>query len=198
MTDFKTVEQNLKARGYQVCCFASGADAAAYLCASLCGVTIGIGGSSTVKMLGLYEKLRENNTVYWHWMQEPAQARKQAMQTDVYLTSANALSENGELVNIDGTGNRVSSTLFGHGKVIYLIGRNKLTADYEQAVWRARNIAAPQRAKQLGVKTPCSERADRCYDCRVPGRICRGMVTLWGPMAAMDTEILLIDEDLGL
>jgi len=198
MEAFKTVEKNLQERGYAVRCFASRKDAAAYLCDVLCGVTIGIGGSSTVKELGLHEKLQKNNTVYWHWMQDPAQARKQAMQTDVYLTSVNALAETGELVSIDGTGNRVSSMLFGHGKIVYLIGRNKLTADYEQAVWRARNVAAPQRAKQLGVKTPCSERADRCYDCQVPGRICRGMVTLWGPMLGMESEILLIDEELGL
>ena len=198
MTDFKTVEQNLKTRGYQVRCFANGADAASYLNDTLSGVTIGIGGSSTVKELGLYDTLQERNTVVWHWMQDPAQARKQAMQTDVYLSSVNALAETGEMVNIDGTGNRVSSTLFGHGKIIYLIGRNKLTADHGQAVWRARNIAAPQRAKQLGAKTPCAERADWCYDCQSPGRICRGMVTLWGPMLGMDAEILLIDEDLGL
>ena len=83
-------------------------------------------------------------------------------------------------------------------KVYYLIGRNKLTADYEKAVWRARNIAAPQRAKQLNAKTPCAEQADRCYDCKSPGRICRGLVTLWGPMMSMEAEILLIDEDLGL
>ena len=152
MTDFKIVEQNLKTRGYQVRCFSNRADAAAYLNSTLSGVTIGIGGSSTVKELGLYDTLQVKNTVFWHWMQDPAQARKQAMQTDVYLTSANALAETGEMVNIDGTGNRVSSTLFGHGKIIYIVGRNKWTADYAQAVWRTRNIAAPQRAKQLGAK----------------------------------------------
>ena len=81
---------------------------------------------------------------------------------------------------------------------VYLIGRNKLTEDYEKAVWRARNIAAPQRAKQLNVNTPCAEQADRCYDCKSPGRICRGLVTLWGPMMSMEAEVLLIDEDLGL
>ena len=120
------------------------------------------------------------------------------MQTQVYLTSANALAETGEIVNIDGTGNRVSATLFGHEKVIFVIGRNKLAATYEMAVDRARNVAAPQRARQLGKKTPCAVKLDRCYDCKSPERICRGMVTLWGPMLGMEGEVLLVDEDLGL
>lgn len=198
MTDFTNVRQNLLERGYAVREFATGAEAAAYLNTVIDEQTVGIGGSSTVKALGLYELLGSHNAVCWHWMQEPVSARKQAMQTDVYLTSVNALAETGELINIDGTGNRVASTLFGHKKVYFLIGRNKLMPDYDSAVLRARNVAAPQRAKQLNAKTPCAEKADRCYDCKAPGRICRGMVTLWGPMASMEAEILLIDEDLGL
>lgn len=198
MTDYSAVEQNLLARGYTVHTFSTGAEAAAYLNQAVDGVTVGIGGSATVRDLGLYESLSAHNTVTWHWKQEAAPARLAAMQTEVYLTSVNALAQTGELVNIDGSGNRVSATLFGHKKVYFLIGRNKLTADYDQAVWRARNIAAPQRAKQLQAKTPCAEKADRCYDCKSPGRICRGLVTLWGPMVSMEAEVLLIDEDLGL
>lgn len=198
MTDFSNVVQNLEARGFKVRTFATGAEAAAYLDAAVDGVTVGIGGSSTVKDLGLYETLGTHNTVIWHWMQEAGPARVAAMQTDVYLTSANALAQTGELVNIDGAGNRVSSTLFGHKKVYFLIGRNKLAETYDEAVWRARNIAAPQRARQLNAQTPCAAKADRCYDCKSPGRICRGMVTLWGPAMSMETEVLLIDEDLGL
>lgn len=198
MTDFTLVSAALQERGYNVRLFASGAEAAAYLNENIDGKSVGIGGSSTVKELGIYDLLRSHNTVIWHWMQDPVSARGQAMQTQIYLTSVNALAQTGELVNIDGAGNRVSSTLFGHEKVYYLIGRNKLTETYEQAVWRARNIAAPQRAKQLGAKTPCAAKAERCFDCKSPGRICRGLVTLWGPMMSMEAEILLIDEDLGL
>ena len=198
MTDFTAVEKNLKARGYEVRQFATGAEAAAYLDAAMDGVTVGIGGSATVRELGLYELLARHNTVTWHWEQPAEEARRSAMTTEVYLTSVNALAETGELVNIDGTGNRVASTLFGHRKIYFLIGRNKLAADYDSAVWRARNVAAPQRARQLQAKTPCAERADRCYDCKSSGRICRGMVTLWGPMAGMEAEVLLINQELGL
>ena len=198
MADFSKVEKALKERGYSVKVFATGAEAAAYLDGEIDGLTVGIGGCSTVKELGLYEKLEKHNTVIWHWTQEGADVRKKAMATDVYLTSANALAESGEIVNIDGVGNRVASTLFGHKKVYFIVGRNKLTADYESAVWRARNVASPRRAQQMGCKTPCAEKADRCYDCRSAGRICNGMATLWAPMVGMEAEVILIDEDHGL
>ena len=198
MTDFTKVQKNLEARGYTVKAFATAAEAADYLDGAIDGKTVGFGGSATLDALRVYDKLAVHNTSVWHWKQEADAARKAAMQTQVYLTSANALAETGEIVNIDGTGNRVSATLFGHEKVIFVIGRNKLTATYEAAVDRARNVAAPQRARQLGKKTPCAVKADRCYDCRSPERICRGMVTLWGPMLGMAGEILLVDEDLGL
>lgn len=198
MTDFKKVQANLEARGYTVRTFATAAEAADYLDGAIDGKTVGFGGSATLDALGIYDRLESHNTVIWHWKQPADEARRAAMQTQVYLTSANALAETGEIVNIDGTGNRVSATLFGHEKVIFVIGRNKLAATYEMAVDRARNVAAPQRARQLGKKTPCAVKLDRCYDCKSPERICRGMVTLWGPMLGMEGEVLLVDEDLGL
>lgn len=198
MTDFTKVQKNLEARGYTVKAFATAAEAADYLDGAIDGKTVGFGGSATLDALGIYDRLAKHNTVVWHWKQEADAARKAAMQTQVYLTSANSLAESGEIVNIDGTGNRVSATLFGHEKVYFVIGRNKLAPTYEAAVYRARNVAAPQRARQLGKKTPCAVKADRCYDCQSPERVCRGLVTLWGPMLGMETEILLVDEDLGL
>ena len=121
-----------------------------------------------------------------------------AMNTQVYVTSANGLAETGEIINIDGSGNRVASTLYGHKKVYFVIGRNKLAPTYEEALWRARNIASPKNAQRLGVKTPCAIQGDRCYDCKSPDRICRGLVVLWGPMIGMETEVILVDEDLGM
>ncbi len=197
MSDLTKVEKNLRDRGYTVRTFATAAEAAAYLDASIDGASVGFGGSATLKTMGVYEKLASHNTVHWHWVGGP-QERLAAMQADVYLSSVNALAETGEMVNIDGVGNRVAGTLFGHQKVYLVVGRNKLTATYDEAVWRARNVAAPQRAFQLGAKTPCARKQDRCYDCKSPERVCRAMVTLWGPMMDMETEVLLIDEDLGL
>ena len=197
MTDFKKVQANLEARGYTVRTFATAAEAADYLDGAIDGKTVGFGGSATLDALGIYDRLESHNTVIWHWKQPADEARKAAMQTQVYLTSANALAETGEIVNIDGTGNRVSATLFGHEKVIFVIGRNKLAATYEMAVDRARNVAAPQRARQLGKKTPCAVKLDRCYDCKSPQRICRGLVVLWEAIRSCETEVVLVDEPLG-
>ncbi len=199
MMNFEAVKKNLESRGYTVRIFSTGKEAADCLDKTVDGKSVGFGGSATLDALGLYDRLGGHNRVIWHWKQSsPAAARREAMTADIYLTSANALAETGEIVNIDGAGNRAAATLFGHEKVYFVIGRNKLTPSYDEAVWRARNVAAPQRARQLGKKTPCAVKCDRCYDCRSPERVCRGLVTLWGPMMGMEAEVLLVDEDLGL
>ena len=194
---FETVKKNLEARGFSVSTFSTAAEAAAYLDSAIDGTTVGIGGSMTVQQMGLHEKLAAHNEVHWHWTDGP-EARAKAAHADVYITSANGLTENGEIINIDGAGNRVASTLYGHKRVYFIIGRNKLAPTYDEALWRARNIAAPKNAQRLGKKTPCAVKGDRCYDCKSPDRICRGLVVLWGPSMGVETEIGLVDEDLGL
>ena len=195
----ETVKKNLEDRGYTVRLFPTGAEAADYLEDTVAGKTVGFGGSVTLDALGLYERLGKRCKTIWHWKWEDASAaRREAQTADIYLTSVNALAETGELVNIDGAGNRVAATLFGHEKVYFVIGRNKLAPTVDAAVWRARNIASPRNARRLGRKTPCAVKGDRCYDCKSPERICRGLVTLWGPMLGMEAEVLLIDEDLGM
>ena len=194
---FDTVKKNLEARGFSVRTFATAAEAAAYLNEAIDGKTVGFGGSVTLKDMGLYELLGSHNEVHWHWVNGPEE-RKAAMRTQVYLSSANGLAETGEIINIDGGGNRVASTLYGHEKVYLVIGRNKLAPTYDEALWRARNIASPKNAQRLGRKTPCAVKGDRCYDCKSQERICRGLVVLWGPMMGMETEVILVDEDLGM
>ena len=120
-----------------------------------------------------------------------------AMASEVYLSSVNALAETGEMVSIDGIGNRVASMLYGHQKVYLVVGRNKLAPDYDGAVWRARNVAAPGNAARLQRKTPCAA-SGHCHDCRSPERICRGMVVLWENMYFSEIEVVLVDEELGL
>ena len=124
---FDTVKQNLEARGYAVQVFSTGKEAADYLDAAIDKTSVGFGGSATLEALGLYERLGTHNQTVWHWKWEDKDAaRQEAQAAGVYLTSVNALAETGELVNIDGAGNRVASTLFGHKKVYFVIGRNKL------------------------------------------------------------------------
>jgi len=196
MADLNRAKEALEQRGYTVKVFATGAEAAAYLDGAIDGVTVGVGGSMTVQQMGLAGKLSAHNTVHWHWAGGPEE-RGAASTADIYITSANGLAETGEIINIDGAGNRAASTLYGHKKVYFVVGRNKLAPTYDEALWRARNISAPKNAQRLGSKTPCAVKGDRCYDCKGPDRICRGLVVLWKPMMGMDAEVILIDEDLG-
>ena len=107
--NLETAVKNLTAHGFSVRVFRTAQDAANAISQELSGKTVGFGGSVTLEQMQLFETLQKNNTVYWHWKQTPAQALENARSAQVYLTSANAVSETGEIVNIDGTGNRVAS-----------------------------------------------------------------------------------------
>lgn len=189
---------NLQRRGFDVKVCQSKEDARDYLAGKLHGKTIGFGGSVTLQELGLFDALSENNTVWNHWVQEPSEARKNAAQADIYITSANAVAETGEIINIDGAGNRVAASLYGKKEVYFVVGVNKFEENYEKALWRARNIASPKNAQRLNRKTPCAKNADKCYDCQSPERICRGLLVLWGNMIGVGrTEIIIVKEPLG-
>lgn len=194
MADLAKLQKNLEERGFTVTRFDTAAQAADYLDAALDGKSVGIGGSVTIQEMGLAERLREHAQVLWHWAGSTTQ---DAAGAQVYLTSVNGAAETGELINIDGTGNRVASGLFGHEKVYFVVGRNKVAPDYDAALWRARNIAAPKNAQRLGRNTPCAAKGDRCYDCKSPERICRALVVYWEKPGSMDMEVVLVDEDLG-
>ncbi|MCD8206546.1 MAG: lactate utilization protein, partial [Bacteroidales bacterium] len=172
-----------------------------YLNAQIDGQTVAFGGSMTLKEMGLYESLGAHNTVYWHDKASSPEERedifKKAMGTTFYLSSVNGLAETGEIINIDATCNRVSSTLFGHEKVYLIVGKNKIAADYDGALYRARNVAAPKNAQRLGRKTPCADKADHCYDCKSPDRICCGLTVLWRKPLGCEVEVVLIDQELG-
>ena len=197
MEELKKAAESLAALGYTVKVFATKEAAADYLDGAIDQTTVGFGGSVTTQELGLYDRLAAHNETHWHWVGGLGE-REAAQTARVYITSANGLAQTGEIVNIDGAGNRVSATLYGHEKVYFVIGRNKVAPTYEEALWRARNIAAPKNAARLGKKTPCAVKGDRCYNCKSPDRICRGLVVLWGPMSGFDTEIVLVDQDLGM
>lgn len=193
--DYTAYAKTMEKYGYSVKVFDTAAEAADYLCGEIRGTTVAFGGSVTLKEMGLYERLSENNKVLWHWV-EP-EARAAARNAEVYLTSVNAAAQSGELVNIDGAGNRVAATLDGHRAVYFVFGENKLTPDPESAIRRAREVAAPLNAQRLGVKTPCA--ADgKCHDCLSPARICRALSVLWRkPMGTEKCEIVLVRQKLG-
>lgn len=194
-------KEALEKKGFAVQCFATKEEAAAYLNEQVNDTTVGFGGSITLDQMGLYESLDTHNAVYWHWRQKEgmtgAEIMKNACSADTYFTSVNGLSQNGEIVNIDATCNRVASMVYGHRKVYFVAGVNKVAPTLEEAMWRARNIASPLNARRLNKKTPCAVNADRCYDCKSSDRICRDFSILCMPPVGADSEVILIDEELG-
>ena len=196
---FEKLKENLEANGFAVSVFATGEEAAAYLNREIDGTTVGCGGSMTLQDLGLYESLAAHNTLYYHGTSaDPQATMEHAMTADVYLLSANAIAEStGEILSIDGTGNRAASTLFGHRKVYFVAGRNKVSPDFDAALRRLRNVVAPKNAQRLGRKTPCAAKADRCYNCSSPERICNALVVHYKKVRSMDMEVVLVDQDLG-
>lgn len=199
--NFDILSENLRQGGYIVSCFESAAEAADYLNMKIDGESVGFGGSMTLEKMGLYERLVDHNRVYWHHRIPKGltskEVREQACAADIYITSANGVAESGEIINIDANGNRVAATFYGHKKVYFVIGENKIEKDYDTALWRARNIAAPKNAKRLGMNTPCAVNADRCYNCHSPERICRGLSVFWQKPMTGEFEIILVHEELG-
>ena len=196
MANLEALRKHLEENGFHTAYFATAQEAADYLDGKLDGRTIGMGGSMSIQQMGLPERLAAHNTFYSHWT---GATHEQAAGADVYLSSVNGVAETGELINIDGTGNRVASTIFGHKELYLIVGVNKIAPDYDAALWRARNIASPKNAQRLGRKTPCAENGDRCYNCNSPERICRALTVLWKkPNAIPYAEVVLVGEELGL
>ncbi|HIU00248.1 MAG: lactate utilization protein [Anaerovoracaceae bacterium] len=200
--DIEKTVRSLEKNRYTVSFFESSEEAAEYIDKAIDGRTVGFGDSMTMKSMKLYERLSKHNQVY-----DPNQSTdndeflelaKKCLDTEIYLTSVNAISEAGEMVNIDGTGNRVAGSLFGHEKVYFVVTTNKIEESLEKAVYRARNIAGPKNALKYNLRTPCVIKGDRCYDCASPDRICNTLNIYLKKMNDIDdVEIVLIDEKLG-
>lgn len=194
----KTIE-NLEARRFSVVHFATASEACDYLTEAVRDTTVGIGGSRTADQLGLFDKLcAVGNEVFWHWKTPGIETLKKENDAEVYICSANAIAETGEILNIDGNGNRLAGLVFGKKRVYIVAGTNKICPDFDSALYRARNVAAVQNAKRFPCKTPCKIDGV-CHDCRTPDHICNALLVLWGPTGLMQkVEVVLIDEELGM
>ena len=163
--------------------------------------TVGMGGSFTLNEIGIMPKLEERgNTIYNHAKaanaEQAHQIRKQQLTSDVFLTSTNALTLDGQLVNVDGTGNRVAAMIFGPGKVIVVCGTNKIVTDVEAAKERIGNCAAPINAIRLNRATPCTV-TGTCQDCKSKERICNVTAIMHRPPSNTKVYVLLVGETLG-
>jgi len=168
---------------------------------------VGCGGSWTMRQTGLLDALRERgNRVLAHEAgmdpDETMRVRKEALLCPFYLSSANAITMRGELMNIDGIGNRVAGISFGPGTVIIVAGYNKLVSDLDAAFDRIREIAAPANAIRYGMnvpgmdQNPCVEKG-RCYDCTKPSSICRITTIIRQRPMMTDFKVFLVGESLG-
>lgn len=164
---------------------------------------VGLGGSVTVRTLGLVEKLKEKGAVLLldHWKdgltsEEIGKIRIEQLTSDIFLTSANAITENGEIVNMDGIGNRINAMTYGPKKVIIIAGINKIVPDIQAAIDRIKRVAAPMNAKRLNLPLPCAE-TGYCHDCKSEKRICRILSILMKKPGQTDISVYLVNEELG-
>ena len=195
---YDKVLKKFEKHGFAAKYFETAGEASDYLAGEIQNTTVGIGGSMTVKEMKLDERLSPSNQVFWHWKDSSKETVLNANASHVYITSANAISEDGEIVNIDGTGNRVATTLYGPERVYVVCGINKLEPDRSAAIKRARNVAAPLNARRIGAKTPCVKGKLKCHDCSSAERICHALVlTQRKPNGVGRMELVLIGEKLG-
>lgn len=201
MKNLIKLKSNLEKKGYIVNLFNTSLEATSYLSNTINNKTIGFGGSVTLNQLGLFEILSKNNKVYSHRNNvdnlNPRELQLLANNSNIYFSSVNGVSIDGEIVNIDGTGNRVAAISFGPEEVFLIIGKNKIANSLEEAIYRARNIAAPLNAKKLNKNTPCTLKDEKCYNCNSPERICRILAILLTKPKGAIYHIILINENLG-
>lgn len=164
--------------------------------------SFGFAGSHTTRSLGVLEKLREQGkTVFDHWQEglskeDDLRLRLEQGRCECFFCSANAISATGEIVNVDGVGNRTNAMTFGPKKVVILAGMNKVRHDLDGALMRVREIAGPMRARSLNMSTPCVE-TGICADCNSPQRICRVTTILHRRPMMTDVSVVLINRVLG-
>ncbi len=163
--------------------------------------TVGFGGSQTIYDMGIHNELIEKgNEIFWHWLEENPEDKKSALlksrDANIYLTSSNAITEEGEIVNVDGLGNRVSTMVFGPKKTVIVCGINKLCLNLLDALDRNRKKASPLNAQRLNRKTPCSTTGE-CYDCDSPERICNVTTIIHRKPMGIEMELVLVNEELG-
>ncbi len=203
MSDIQTALDALNKKGFNAV-YAADAKAALDHVLSLIGEsdTVGAGGSATLYETGIIDALvNSGHVVYQSDLaqkrgQDRDEAKRQGMIADVYLTSTNALTLEGDLVNIDCGGNRVAAMLYGPHKVIVVAGRNKLTQNPHTAVARIKKYACPPNARRLKFDTPCAT-TGVCADCDGPDRLCNVTARIQRPPRGREYHVVLIDGDYG-
>ena len=162
------------------------------------GSSVTMGGCMSAHEIGLVEALKTGNYNFIDRdkMEDKRAAMLAAYDADFFLTSANAMTEDGELVNIDGNANRVSAIAQGPKHVIFIVGMNKVTNDLDSAMKRARNVAAPSNVQRFGLNTPCAKKGT-CFDCKSPDTICCQILITRFSRHEGRISVILVNDDLG-
>jgi L-lactate utilization protein LutB len=166
--------------------------------------TVSWGGSMTFMATGLYNSIKDNpNLEILDTFnkslsgEEKIELRRRSLLVDLFVTGTNAITEMGQLVNLDMIGNRIGGITFGPKHVIILVGRNKIVSDLEDAMYRIMNYVAPANAMRLDKKTPCVK-TSHCEECKSPDRICNTWTITEKSYPKGRVKVVLINEDLGL
>ena len=183
----RTIE-GLRRRGFEAVGVATKAEALKLVMAEAeRAESVGWGGSESVKEIGARDAL----------VAAGKEIRDHQTSMDLFLLSANAITSDGVIVNIDGTGNRIAASIFGPKRVVYVIGRNKVVnGGVLEAIARAKRCACPPNCRRLNRKTPCAEHGV-CADCTSPDRICKVTAIFDRAPTHTPTKVILVDEDLG-
>jgi hypothetical protein len=163
--------------------------------------TVGIGHSATLAAMGVVDSLSERGNVVYdktsaETKEEIKDLKRKALLTDWYISSSNAVSVEGHIVNIDHSGNRVAALTYGPDKVIIVVGINKLADSLEEAITRARNTASPKNAKRAGFNPPCV-RLGHCIDCKSEQRVCHYLSIIQGQHEKDRMKLFIVNEELG-
>ena len=195
----QTVIKGLKSRnmtGY----YAASKEEAKEIALSLIpeGSSVTTGGGMSVHEIGLVDALKEGN---YNFIDRDAYEDKRAAMlaaydADVFLSSSNAITQDGILVNIDGNANRVSAIAQGPRKVVMIVGMNKVCDDWDGAMKRARNVAAPINTQRFGLSTPCTK-TGTCMDCKSPDTICCQFLITRFSRHAGRIHVILVNDNLG-
>ena len=159
--------------------------------------TVAMGGCTSANEIGLIDALKNGKYKYIdRALMEPRESLMAAYDADIFLASANAMTSDGVLVNIDGNSNRVSCIAQGPRKVVFIVGMNKVCDDLDSAMKRARTVAAPANAQRFNIDTPC-KKTGRCFDCKTPDTICcQFLITRYSKHPGR-INVILVNENLG-
>lgn len=199
----KSTQKNLIKNGFKVKIFDSEGSAKEWLLENISiKEEIGVGGSKTLRDINIISSFKQmGNKIYDHWEnglspEEILKIRKKQLLCDVFLTSSNAITADGQIVNREWIGNRINAMTFGPKRIFIVVGMNKIVNDLKGAIERIKKISAPLRNKNLNTKNPCVKKGE-CVDCNLPTRICRVTHIMHRCPSNSDITVLIIKKELG-